>query len=300
MEEATNGNSLAQKRYAVVTGANKGIGLGICKQLASHGITVVLTARDESRGLDALHQLKETGGLSGYLLFHKLDVTDSSSVDSLAEFIKTQFGRLDILVNNAGIAGAIEDVDALRAALEAGGLTDFKAFCTETYDLSVACLETNYYGPKRMVEAFLPLLQSSQSPRIVNVSSILGKLQFTPNAWAKGILSDADNLTEERVDEVLNEYLKVFKAGTHDAQGWPMAYTISKASLNAYTRILAKKWPSVKVNCVCPGHVKTDLGHDFGALTVEEGAESPVRLALLPDDGPSGLFFSRKEAIFYE
>ena len=81
-----------------MTGANKGIGLGICKQLASHGITVVLTARDENRGLDALHQLKETGGLSGDLLFHKLDVTDSSSVDSLAEFIKTQFGRLDILV----------------------------------------------------------------------------------------------------------------------------------------------------------------------------------------------------------
>ena len=103
------------------------------------------------------------------------------------------------------------------------------------------------------------------------------------------------------LDEVLNEYLKDFiKAGAHGAKGWPLACAISKASLNAYTRILAKKLPSFKVICVYPGFVKTDMSHNIGLLTPEEGAESPVRLALLPDDGPSSLFFGQKEVSSFE
>ena len=84
-------------RYAVVTGANKGIGLETVKQLASNGIKVVLTARDEKRGLEALEKLEEFG-LSDLVVFHQLDVTDSASVASLANFIKIRFGKLDILV----------------------------------------------------------------------------------------------------------------------------------------------------------------------------------------------------------
>ncbi len=84
-------------RYAVVTGANKGIGFGTVKQLASNGVTVVLTARDEKRGLEAVDKLKEFG-LSDLVVFHQLDVTDPSRVTSLADFLKTQFGKLDILV----------------------------------------------------------------------------------------------------------------------------------------------------------------------------------------------------------
>jgi (+)-neomenthol dehydrogenase len=84
-------------RYALVTGANKGIGYGICKKLASSGVMVVLTSRNEKRGLEAVEKLKELG-LSDFVVFHQLDVTDPTSVTSLAEFIKTQFGKLDILV----------------------------------------------------------------------------------------------------------------------------------------------------------------------------------------------------------
>ena len=84
-------------RYAVVTGANKGIGFGICKQLASDGIVVVLTSRDEKRGLEAVDKLKHCG-LSDRVLFHQLDVADTASVVSLGQFIKTRFGKLDILV----------------------------------------------------------------------------------------------------------------------------------------------------------------------------------------------------------
>lgn len=122
--------------------------------------------------------------------------------------------------------------------------------------------------------------------------------QYIPNEWAKEVLNDAENLTEERIDQVLNEFLKDFKEGSLEAKGWPgylSAYILSKAAMNAYTRILAKKYPNFRINCVCPGYVKTDINFNTGYLTPEEGAESPVRLALLPDDGPSGEFFVRKE-----
>uniref|UniRef100_M0ZG26 Carbonyl reductase n=1 Tax=Solanum tuberosum TaxID=4113 RepID=M0ZG26_SOLTU len=111
-------------KYAVVTGANKGIGFEICRQLASHGVLVILGARDEKRGIEALEKLKGFG-LAENVVFHQLDVVDNSSIDSLAEFIKIKFGRLDILVNNAGIAGVNADVDALRAKQESSGVTPF-------------------------------------------------------------------------------------------------------------------------------------------------------------------------------
>ncbi|XP_068317105.1 (+)-neomenthol dehydrogenase-like [Pyrus communis] len=106
----------AVKRYAVVTGANRGIGFATVKQLASNGITVVLTARDEKRGLEALEKLKEFG-VSDRVVFHQLDVTDSVSVATLADFVKTQFGKLDILINNAAVVGSIVTPENFKSAL---------------------------------------------------------------------------------------------------------------------------------------------------------------------------------------
>ncbi|XP_022733902.1 (+)-neomenthol dehydrogenase-like [Durio zibethinus] len=287
------------KRVAVVTGANKGIGLEICKQLASKGIMVALTARDEKRGLEAVEKLKEFG-LSDNVVFHQLDVADPDSVASLVEFIKTQFGKLDILVNNAGIVGIEADVDALKAAgfPEPETQMNWTRLLIQTPELSEECLKTNYYGAKRMTESIIPFLQLSESPRIVNVSSSMGQLKRVSNEWAKAVLSDAEKLTEQKVDEVLSEYKKDFEEGSLESKGWPAfmsTYTLSKAAMNAYTRILAKKYPNFCINCVCPGFVKTDINFNSGILTIEEGAEGPVRLALLPNDGPSGLFFFRME-----
>lgn len=154
-----------------------------------------------------------------------------------------------------------------------------------------------------MCEALIPFLQLSDSPRIVNVSSSWGKLKYVTNEWAKGVLSDVENLTEERVDEVLREYLNDFKLGSLETKGWPVsmsAYVVSKVAINAYTRILVKKFPNLHINCICPGYVKTDMNYNNGKLTTEEGAESPVWLALLPNGGPSGLFFSRKEETSFD
>lgn len=122
--------------------------------------------------------------------------------------------------------------------------------------------------------------------------------QNIPSQWAKEGLSDVESLTEDRVDEVLKQFLKDFKEGSLKAKGWPTyfsAYTLSKAAMNACTRILAKKYPSFLVNSIGPGFVKTDITCNIGVLTAAEGAENVARLALLSNDGPSGLLFIRKE-----
>ncbi|THG05761.1 hypothetical protein TEA_002315 [Camellia sinensis var. sinensis] len=350
-----HGDVGALRAYADIKRSNKGIGFEICRQLAAKGIIVVLTARDEKKGFEALEKLK-SDGLSDHVVFCQLDVVDPSSVASLADFIKSKFGSLDILVNNAGIVGFKMDWDSLQSSegsweeswkkvmtqsyelgneclqtnyygtkrmiealipllqlsnsprivnvsaaagkLEEEKLSSWKKVTTETYELGNECLQTNYYGTKRMVEALIPLLQLSDSPRIVNVSSVKGKLELISSEWAKGVLNDVESLTKERVEEVLNEFLKDFKEGAFETKGWPTspsAYTVSKAAVNAYTRFLAKKYPTFRINCVCPGWVKTDINNHTGDLTTEQGAQCPVKLALLPDDGPSGLFFTHNE-----
>ncbi|KAG8391798.1 hypothetical protein BUALT_Bualt01G0224400 [Buddleja alternifolia] len=276
----------ATKKYAVVTGANKGIGFEICRQLASQGISVVLTARNEQRGIEAVEKLKKSG-LSDNIMFHRLDVMDLASIVSLAEFIRSQIGKLDILVNNAGISGTTDN--------SGGGGAKSKR---SAYDIAAECLQINYYGTKRTTETLLPLLQLSESPRIVNVSSTYGQLSGIRHRWAKETLNDVKNLTEEKIDQVLNEYLKDFKEGSAEAKGWPSywgSYCVSKAAVTAYTRLLAKKYPNMLINAVCPGWVRTDLSGHSGTLSPEGGAKSPVRLALLPNDGPSGMFFDRTQ-----
>ncbi|MCL7043187.1 hypothetical protein MKW94_022455, partial [Papaver nudicaule] len=148
----------------------------------------------------------------------------------------------------------------------------------EPYEEAKKCLETNYYGVKAMTEALTPFLQLSDSRTIVNVSSGMGMLKNIGNEMAFKVLSDVDGLTEERIDEVVKTFLNDHKEGSLEAKGWPTslsAYTVSKASVNAYTRILAKKYPTFRINCVCPGFVKTDINLNSGVLTVEEGARSP-------------------------
>ncbi|PNX73976.1 (+)-neomenthol dehydrogenase [Trifolium pratense] len=288
-------------RYAVVTGSNKGIGFEIVRQLASAGIKVVLTARDEKRGLQALETFKSSP-LSDFVVFHQLDVADASSVASLADFVRSQFGKLDILVNNAGINGVeIKDSELYSQVLITNGaLSDeeLKRTMTHTYDLAKECIQINYYGAKTTFEYLLPLLQLSDSPRVVNVSSALGKIECVSNEWAKGVFSDVHNLTEERIDEVIKEFIKDYEEGSLERNGWPRflaAYTVAKASMNAYTRIIAKKYPTFRINCVCPGYVITDITANTGFFTVEEGASHPVRIALVPNDGPSGVYYIRNE-----
>jgi len=284
-------------RVAVVTGGNKGIGLEVCRQLASNGITVVLTARDEKRGAAAVEELKDAG-LSD-VIFHQLEVTDAQSIARLAGFLKARFGKLDILVNNAAIGG-VETLPIENPA-EIKGLDAFQMMqwmgkqCRPTSDAAKAGIQTNYYGVKNVTEALLPLLQASSDGRVVNVSSDFGLLSHIRNEEVKQELDDIENLTEERLDELLSAFLRDFEAGALDARGWPTefsAYKVAKVALNSYSRVLARRHPELRINCAHPGYVKTDMTRQTGLLTPAEGAANIVKVALLPEGGQTGAFFA--------
>ncbi|KAK1374797.1 short-chain dehydrogenase/reductase 2b-like [Heracleum sosnowskyi] len=266
-------------RVSVVTGANKGLGLETSRKLASNGITVIVTARNEKNGTDAVEKLKASG-LSD-VVFHPLDVKDPASIDSL--------------INNAGQNGTELNMELVASVLDEAGM--LKGVTISTYEMAVDCLNTNYFGTKKVTEALLPLLQLSKSARIVNVTSYYGLL------IVKTELSDTDNLSEEKIEEIVQWFLKDFKEDTLKANGWPLtisAYKVSKAAINAYTKLMAKKHPNILINCVHPGYVQTDITYGTGPLTPEEGARAPVMVALLPDNGPSGRYFHEmQEAAYY-
>lgn len=142
------------RRIALVTGANRGIGFEVCRQLAARGMTVILGARDPATADSTARTLAEDG-LDGRPL--SLDVTDEESVARAAGRLESEFGVLDILVDNATAyvdwseTAATADIDAARTVFE-----------------------TNLFGTWRTCKAFLPLLRRSAHGRIVNVSSGAG------------------------------------------------------------------------------------------------------------------------------
>lgn len=234
---------MADQRVAVVTGANRGIGFEVCRQLARRsGVRVVLTARDAAKGKTAVKKLAEEGLEVDY---HRLDVTEAKSIAALAAYLESRYGRCDVLVNNAGIAPDPRGSRVLDSKI---------ATYRET-------LETNMLGPLKLCQALVPLMKQNRYGRIVNLSSGMGQL------------SDMD-------------------------VGSP-AYRVSKTALNALTRTLAAELKSsgILVNSMCPGWVKTDMGGPGAPRTVEQGADTAVWLATLPDDGPSGGFFRDRKAI---
>lgn len=227
---------------ALITGANKGIGLEIARQLGTQGITVLIGARDEKRGSVAAEKL-QAENIDAHAV--QLDVTNQQSIDAAAKHIESKFGKLDILVNNAGIA--IDNAPPSQLDME---------ILRRTYD-------TNFFGVFAVTKAMLPLLHKSQAGRIVNISSGLGSL--TQN-------SDPNY-----------EY----------AQIKYLAYNSSKTALNAMTVQFAHelKDTPIKVNSADPGYVATDINNNNGPRTVQQGASTPVRLATLPADGPTGSYF---------
>uniref|UniRef100_A0ACD5UD73 Uncharacterized protein n=1 Tax=Avena sativa TaxID=4498 RepID=A0ACD5UD73_AVESA len=298
-------NATSEKRVAVVTGGNKGIGLEVCRQLASKGVVVVLTARDETRGAEAVLRL-HASGLSD-VMYHNLDVSDPSSAACLADFIENKFGKLDILINNAGVIGATADIDttaplqdvlAGKNAMER--LQWLLQHSTETYEEAKECLRINYFGTKYVTEALLPLLQASTDGRLVNVSSNYGLLRYFSGEDLKQELNDIENLTIERLDEMSRLFLNDYKDGNLKSHGWPadpeyIAYKVSKALINGYSRVMAKNFPALRINSVHPGYCITDINYDTGELTAEEGAGSIVMVALLPVGGPTGVFLYRND-----
>jgi len=226
---------------AVVTGANRGIGLETCRQLAGSDCHVILTSRDEVRGQQAADILRQEGKPVSY---HQLEVTDMASVARLRTDILKEFGRVDVLVNNAGVY-LDEGISVIEVPLETVQLT----------------MDVNFYGPYHLCRAFVPLMRQQNYGRVVNVSS------------------GAGSITE--------------------MNGRTAAYKISKVALNALTRIVADevRGYNVKVNTMCPGWVRTEMGGPAAPRSVEEAADTIIWLATLQDDGPTGGFFRDRKPI---
>jgi NAD(P)-dependent dehydrogenase (short-subunit alcohol dehydrogenase family) len=223
------------KRTAIVTGANRGIGYEVSRQLADQGYRVIMTSRDRVKGQAAYFALRNT---KRDLVYHPLDVTSDESVATLKATLQREVGTVEVLVNNAAIL-----------------IDEEQKLLSEALSVLRTTFETNYFGALRMCQAFIPLMKESNYGRVVNVSSEVGSLA--------------------------------------DMASYAPAYSTSKAALNALTRIIAAEVSSfnIKVNSVCPGWVRTDMGGEDATRSVEKGAESIIWLATLPNDGPTGGFF---------
>jgi NAD(P)-dependent dehydrogenase (short-subunit alcohol dehydrogenase family) len=217
----------------LITGANRGLGFEVARRLVAAGHNVWIGARDTGRGREAADAIGAR--------FVQLDVTDDASVVAAAEKV----GELDVLVNNAGISGG-------RIAPSDASADDMR----KVY-------ETNVFGAVRVLHAFIPLLEKSSAPVVVNVSSGVGSL---------GLASDP---------------------GSPMSQANYPVYSSSKAALNMLTIRYAAAFPKMRINSVDPGFTATDFNQHRGTQTVEQGAEAIVRYALVTRDGPTGGFFDR-------
>jgi NAD(P)-dependent dehydrogenase (short-subunit alcohol dehydrogenase family) len=226
----------------LITGANKGLGKETARQLIAGGHTVYVGARDEARGREAADELGAR--------FVQLDVTGDASVAAAFARIEAD-GGLDVLVNNAGIEPRLAG-NAVPAPAD------------ETADSMRATFETNVFGLVRVTRAFLPLLQKSAAPVIVNLSSGLASLTNLSNP----------------------------ESYTHFYPG--LSYPASKTTINAITIQYAKAFPGIRINAVDPGYTNTDLNGRTGTQTVQEGAAIIVRMAQIAPDGPTGTFVSAR------
>lgn len=147
---------MSEKKIALITGANKGLGFETARQLGRKGFTVLVGARDETRGATAVEKLKAEGFVADFI---KLDATDAETIKNAAQTLSEKYGKLDVLVNNAGIA-----LDGGEKPSEVSP------------DLLRRTFDTNFFGVIAVTQAFLPLIKKSASGRIVNVSSGLGSL----------------------------------------------------------------------------------------------------------------------------
>lgn len=229
---------------AIVTGANRGLGLETSRQLARLGYHVLLTSRNEVDG-QAAQQLLLNEGLD--VSYHPLDVRSEASIEAMVQHFRQHHERLQVLVNNAGIFPDPAPWESASTIFDCDSETILEGF------------ETNTLGPLRLCQALIPLMEGKGC--VVNVSSGMGQLS--------------------------------------EMGGCCPSYRLSKTALNAVTRIFSQdlKQTQIKVNSVCPGWVRTDMGSKEADLPVTEGAKGIVWAATLAEDGPSGGFFRFGEAI---
>ena len=247
---------------ALVTGANRGLGFEAARLLLLRGWSVLVAARDRESGNEAVEALGKGAR------FVALDVTDRESVTALSKQLD---GPLSALVNNAGSSFDGFDVGVARRTLE-----------------------VNYRGPVRVTDTLADKL--APGANVVMVSSAMGELsRFSPELGRR-FLDPA--LGRVELAALVSEFVE--RVGRGELGGFPRnAYSVSKAALNAFTRIAARELApkGVRVNAVCPGWVRTRMGGKSAPRSLEQGAGGIVWAATLGERGPSGGFFRDGRAI---
>ncbi|XP_045456662.1 carbonyl reductase [NADPH] 3-like [Melitaea cinxia] len=255
-------------KVAVVTGANKGIGFAIVRGLCKRFDGVVyLTSRNEKRGKDAVAALENEGLRPKY---HQLDITSTQSLQVFHDYIKEKYGYIDVLVNNAGIM--------------------FKSNAPEPEGVQAEeTLRVNYFSVLSTCEILFPLLRNGA--RVVNISSSLGHLSYIPSEKLRQKFQDP-KLTIPELSDLMRQYVEAAKQGTQAAEWGDSAYNVSKVGLTALTMIQQRLLNDrdIKVNAVHPGYVDTDMSSHQGPLSIDQGAQAPLYLALDAPDSVKGQY----------
>src|SRR5579872_2393317 len=245
---------MPDKRIALVTGANQGVGLQVAKELVANGVTVLVGSRNFERGEAAAREI----GAGAIAL--QLDATDRVSIADAAERIRKEFGRLDLLVQNAAIS------NTRKGNLSLQEYARITRPSNVSLDEMRAIWETNVFGVLAVYQAMLPLLREAPAARIVNVSSGVGSLTLA--------------------SDPANPFRSTFGPGYSASKTALNAMTVAMA--------IELESSGIKVNAVSPGFTKTALNNYSGTETVEEGAAEAVRVALLGPDSPTGTFTHAK------
>lgn len=262
-------------KVAIVTGANRGIGLSIVRSLVDQFEGhVFLTSRSEAQGRIEAEKIQAEGQSKAECHYLPLDLHNLKSIEAVRDFMVNSYGGIDILINNAGMAFKVKAPDPFGVQAR-------------------VTVDNNYYGTKRVCDILFPILRPGA--RVVNLSSSLGHLSKIngqePHSQAlrERFAKSGTEMSTNELDVLMEDFVASAERGDHVKNGWPnSAYRVSKVGVSALSRIQSRQLrdrdASIVVNHVHPGYVKTGLTSFRGKMSTEEGAQSAVYAALLPTD----------------
>lgn len=280
--------SPSTQKIALITGSNKGIGLEIARKIGSekrddgsNDFLCIMGCRNEELGRAAVKEFKLNGMDAEFV---RIDLEEVPSIESAAKYIEETYGYCDVLINNAAVC--FNDPTLY-------GKVPHTPFDKQA-EITV---RTNFFGTLSLIKAMMPMLEESNSPRIINIASSAGRLSILPSQKRRDEFSSED-LQMEELQNYMLDFVKAAQSGTHTDQGWPnTGYGVSKVGIIAMTKILAREKSEMMVNSVDPGYCATDQNNNQGFIPAERGAITPFLLATIKEPYFSGMHWYEEQEI---